>query len=42
VDGPNVSSANVGTWKYPKGGTPTMTLTGFADPFGDAISKAPK
>jgi hypothetical protein len=23
-------------------GTPTMTLTGFTDPFGDAISKAPK
>jgi len=42
VVGPNDSSANVGIWKYPKGGTPTKTLTGFAYPFGAAISKAPK
>ncbi|MGA7201890.1 MAG: hypothetical protein WBX26_08675 [Candidatus Cybelea sp.] len=42
VVGPNDSSANVGIWKYPKGGAPTKTLTGFAYPFGAAISKAPK
>jgi hypothetical protein len=42
VVGPNVYSANVGIWKYPKGGTPTKTLTGFAYPFGAAVSKAPK
>ena len=41
VIGPNVYSANVGIWKYPKGGSPSKTLTGFTDPFGAAISKAP-
>lgn len=42
VIGPNVYSANAGIWKYPKGGNPTMTITGISDPFGAAISKAPK
>jgi hypothetical protein len=42
VVGPNAYSANAGIWKYPKGGNPTMTITGITDPFGAAISKAPK
>jgi hypothetical protein len=42
VIGPNVYSANVGIWKYPKGGDPTKTLSGFTDPFGAAISRAKK
>jgi hypothetical protein len=42
VVGPNVYSANIGIWKYPKGGNPTMTLGGDSNPFGTAISKAPK
>jgi hypothetical protein len=42
VVGPNAYSANVGIWKFPKGGNPAMTLTGFTDPFGAAISKAPR
>jgi len=40
VVGPNVYSANAGIWKYPKGGAPTTTLTGFDYPFGAAVSKA--
>ncbi|HLY01146.1 MAG TPA: hypothetical protein VKR56_01470 [Candidatus Cybelea sp.] len=42
VVGPNAYSANAGIWKYPKGGSPTVTLTGLTDPFGAAVSKAPK
>ncbi|MGA8796595.1 MAG: hypothetical protein WB526_05950 [Candidatus Cybelea sp.] len=42
VIGPNAYSANAGIWKYPAGGSPTMTITGISDPFGAAISKAPK
>ncbi len=39
VVGPNAYSNSAGIWKYPKGGNPTMTLSG-SDPFGAAISKA--
>ncbi len=42
VVGPNVYSANAGIWKYPKGGNPSKTLTGFSYPFGAALSTAPK
>ncbi|MFY9738732.1 MAG: hypothetical protein WAK11_06720 [Candidatus Cybelea sp.] len=42
VIGSNAYSANAGIWKYPKGGSPTMTISGISDPFGAAISKAPK
>jgi hypothetical protein len=42
VIGPNAYSSNAGIWKYPAGGSPTMTITSISDPFGAAISKAPK
>jgi hypothetical protein len=42
VVGPNAYSASAGIWKYPKGGSPTLTLTGDSYPFGAAVSKASK
>jgi hypothetical protein len=37
--GPDASLADVGIYKYPAGGSPTHTLTGFEAPYGSAISK---
>jgi hypothetical protein len=39
VIGPNSGSASVMVWKYPAGGTPVKTLTGFADPIGAVVSR---
>ena len=37
--GPDASAADVGFYKYPAGGSPKNTLTGFSAPYGSAISK---
>jgi hypothetical protein len=42
VVGPDVFAANANFWSYPAGGAATKTLTGFADPFGSAVSKGRK
>lgn len=42
VVGPNVYSATTMFWKYPAGGTPTKTLTGFGSPIGSAVSRGRK
>jgi hypothetical protein len=39
VIGPSNGSASVMFWKYPAGGNPTRTITGFTYPFGSVISK---
>ena len=40
VIGPSNGGASVMFWKYPAGGEPTRTITGFRYPFGSVISKA--
>ncbi len=40
VIGPNEDCGSVEFWKYPHGGSPTKTLTGFGEPFGVTLSKA--
>jgi hypothetical protein len=40
VIGPSNGNASVMFWKYPSGGDPTRTITGFTYPFGAVISKA--
>ena len=37
--GPDAGNAEVEFYKYPAGGSPTKTLTGFSAPYGSAISK---
>jgi hypothetical protein len=37
--GPDAGSAAVEFYKYPAGGSPTKTLTGFEAPYGSAVSK---
>ncbi len=37
--GPDATLADVGLYKYPAGGSPTNTLTGFTAPYGSAVSK---
>jgi hypothetical protein len=37
--GPDAGNATVEFYKYPAGGSPTKTLTGFSAPYGSAISK---
>lgn len=39
IIGPNVFAADAMFWKYPAGGSPTKTLTGFDYPFGAAVSR---
>lgn len=41
VIGANSGSSNVMVWKYPSGGTPIKTLSGFADPIGVVVSRHP-
>jgi DNA-binding beta-propeller fold protein YncE len=38
--GANFHGARVCFWRYPAGGTPEKTLTGFGEPFGIALSRA--
>jgi hypothetical protein len=40
VIGPSNGNGSAMFWKYPAGGKPTKTLTGFVYPFGSVISKA--
>lgn len=37
--GPDAGTASVELYKYPAGGSPTKTITGFSAPYGAAVSK---
>ncbi len=38
IIGPDGGSGNVAVWKYPAGGSPIKTLSGFTDPVGATVS----
>jgi hypothetical protein len=40
VIAPTANSSTVGIWKYPAGGSPTMTIDGLTDPIGATVSLA--
>lgn len=40
--GANSGGSSVAFWKYPAGGVPTKTIRGFGEPFGVALSRAPR
>jgi hypothetical protein len=40
VVAPTANSSDAGIWKYPAGGNPVKTITGFSDPIGATVSVA--
>jgi hypothetical protein len=41
IVGANFRHARVTAWRYPSGGAPAQTISGFGEPFGVTLSKAP-
>jgi hypothetical protein len=39
IVGTNYGNGTAGLWKYPAGGKPVKTISGFENPIGAAVSK---